>query len=181
MTATITAKLSAALLAAALAVGATAAGAQQAPAAPAAAPAQQEFSKDHLAAAKAAIDASQMFASLDQLLLSVTLQTKATLTKSSPSLGAQIDEVTNKVAIELAAKRPELDHQLQAAWASHFSKAELDELAKFLNSPVGKKWTKELPGVINGSGQAIQAWQKKIADEMMAKSRDELIKRGAKL
>jgi hypothetical protein len=162
------------------AAGLTAASAQQAPAAPAAA-AQQNFPKEHLAAAKAAIDASQMFANLDQLLVGVALQTKSTLIKNSPSLGSQIDEVTNKVAIELAAKRPELDRQLQIAWASHFSKAELEELTKFLSSPIGKKWTKELSGVIAGSGQAIQVWQKQIADEMLTKSREALIKSGAKL
>lgn len=164
------------------ATGLTAAGAQQAPAAPAAQQAKpQEFAKDHLASAKTAIEASRMFANLDQILIGVTLQTKSTLTKSSPSLGSQIDEVTNKVAIELAGKRPELDHQLQIAWASRFTKAELDDLSKFLNSPLGQKWTKELSGVIAGSGQAIQTWQKSIADQMLARSREELIKRGAKL
>ncbi|MBP0651879.1 DUF2059 domain-containing protein, partial [Mycobacterium tuberculosis] len=81
------------------------------------------------------------------------LQTKSTLTKASPSLGPQIDEVTNKVALELAARRPELDRQLQNVWASRFTKPELDELAKFLSSPIGQKWTKELPGVVAGSGQ----------------------------
>lgn len=172
-----TARLAAVAAIVALA-GPTVALAQQAPAAQAK---PQEFAKDHLASAKAAIDASHMFANLDQILIGITLQTKSTLTKASPSLGSQIDEVTNKVAIDLAGKRPELDRQLQIAWASRFTKAELDELTKFLNSPTGQKWTKELSGVIGGSGQAIQAWQKSIADEMLAKSREELIKRGAKL
>jgi hypothetical protein len=164
-----------------LALGLGPAVAQQAPQQPAAPAKPQTFTKDHLASAKAAVDSSHMFDTLDQLLLNVTLQVKSTYIKNNPSLGAMIDEVTNKVALELAAKRPDLDHQIQVAWATHFTKAELDDIAKFLASPTGQKWTKELAGVINGSGQAIQAWQKSISDTMMVRVREELLKRGAKL
>jgi hypothetical protein len=154
-----------------------------APAAGAAAAPQQptEFPKDHLAAAKAAIDATHQLDNLDSLLVGITLQAKATFTKANPSQGAVIDEVTNKVAIDLAARRPELDKQIQTAWASHFTKPELEDLTKFLNSNTGKKWLKELPAVSQQMAQAIQTWQKSINDEMMAKTRDELVKRGVKL
>lgn len=150
-------------------------------AAPAATPAQTEFPKDHMAAAKAAIDATHQLDNLDSLLIGITLQAKATFTKANPSQGALIDEVTNKVALELAARRPELDKQIQVAWASRFTKPELEELAKFLSSATGKKWLKDLPAVNQQTAIAIQTWQRSINDEMMTRSRDELAKRGVKL
>ncbi len=141
----------------------------------------EDYAKDHLASAKTAIEASHVADGLDNILIAVAQQTKSLLSRNNPAHSSAIDEVTNAAAIELAAKRPELDRQVQEIWAARFSKAELDEIAKFYSSPVGQKLSKETNGLVQMSTVAAQVWQQKISQEMLNKVRDEMKKRGVAL
>ena len=115
------------------------------------------------------------------ILIGVAQQTKAMLTRADPAHSSQIDEATNQAALALASRRPELDAQIQQVWAARFNKAELEEIAKFYSSPVGQKLTKETASMVQMSGVAAQVWQQKISQEMLAKTREELKKRGVNL
>ena len=139
----------------------------------------EDYAKEHLAAARAAIEASHVADGLDNILIGVAQQTKNLLARSNPAQSSLIDELTNAAALELAAKRPELDKQIQEIWAARFSKAELDEISKFYTSPVGQKLSKETEGMVKMIGVAAQVWQQKIGQEMLAKVREEGKKRGA--
>jgi hypothetical protein len=141
----------------------------------------EDFAKDHLASARAAIEASHVSDGIDNILIVVAQQTKQLLVRTNPSLSAQIDEVTNAAAIGLAGRRPDLDRQIQEIWAARFSKAELDEIARFYNSETGRKLTKETTGIIQMTGVAAQVWQQKIGQELLAKVREEMKKRGVNL
>ncbi|TBW40903.1 DUF2059 domain-containing protein [Siculibacillus lacustris] len=141
----------------------------------------EDYAKDHIAAARAAIEASHVSDGFDNILIGLTQQTKAMLVRTNPAISAQIDEVTNAAAIELAAKRPELDRQIQEIWAARFTKPELEEITKFYASPVGQKLTKETNGLVQMTGVAAQVWQQKISQELLAKVREEMRKRGFNL
>ncbi|MER2605345.1 MAG: DUF2059 domain-containing protein [Siculibacillus sp.] len=138
----------------------------------------EDYAKDHLAAAKQAIEVSHVGDGLDNILIAVAQQTKTLLARTNPALSSTIDEITNAAALELAAKRPELDKQIQEIWAARFSKAELEEISRFYASPVGQKLSKETGGMVQMSGVAAQVWQQKIGQEMLAKVREEMKKRG---
>ncbi|MEJ1158228.1 DUF2059 domain-containing protein [Prosthecomicrobium sp. N25] len=155
------------------AVLATGALAQQAP--------QPEPSKEHLASARAAIEASRVTEGFDNILLGVAQQTKALFQRSGPSIAQDIEDVTNKVALELAPRRIDLDRQIQIAWASKFTKPELDEIAKFYTSPTGKKLAAETQSMVRAATEAVVEWQQKLSTDMVAKVRDELRKKGHKL
>lgn len=157
-----------------LALLSTGALAQQQPPAP-------EYAKEHLAAARAAIEASKVAEGFDNILLGVAQQTKSLFQRSNPSLIPVIEDVTNKVAIEMAARRVDLDREIQKVWASKFSKAELDEIAKFYNSPVGKKLAGETQNMVAASAQIVVGWQQKLSQDMVAKVREEMKKRGHNL
>jgi hypothetical protein len=137
-----------------------------------------DFTKEHLAAARAAMYASKSTTGIDEILINLTNQTKETLVKRAPAAATQIEEVTNAVALELAARRTELDGQMQEIWAARFSKEELDEITKFFNSPTGTKCTKEIGPMSQMLGIAAQVWQKKLSEEMVTKVRAEMKKRG---
>jgi hypothetical protein len=141
----------------------------------------QDITKEHLASARAAIEASRVADGFDNILVSVALQTKTLFQRSNPALTSQIDEVTNAVALELAARRPELDRDVQTIWAKKFTKAELDEVSKFYNSPTGKKLATETQGIVQQSMQSVAAWQQKISSEMVNRVREEMKKRGYNL
>lgn len=141
----------------------------------------EDYAKDHLASARAAIAAAKVSEGFDEILIGVTAQTKSNLVRRNPAASSQIEQATNAAALELAAKRPELDQQIQEIWAARFSKAELDEITKFYGSPVGQKLTKEMGAMAQMIGIAAQVWQKKIGDEMLVKVRAEMKKRGVDL
>ena len=183
MNRSLAARLAAASLLAVVTTGAMApaALAQTAPAPAAQAPQTVTFTKEHLAAAQAAIAASHVNEGFDNVLIDVALRTKQSLVRSNPSFSAQIEEAVNKVALELAAKRPELDRQVQEIWAVRFTKDELDQITKFYNSPVGQKLNKETPGIVRFTTAAVGVWQNALAQEMLERVRTELVKRGIKM
>jgi hypothetical protein len=138
----------------------------------------EDYAKDHLAAAKAAIEASHVNDGFDNILIGVTQQTKAMLVRTNPAISGQIDEVTNTAAIGLAARRPDLDRQVQEIWAARFSKGELEEITKFYSSPVGQKLSKETNGIVRMTAVAAEVWQQKLGQELLTKVREEMKKRG---
>jgi len=141
----------------------------------------EDYAADHLAAAKAAITASHVADGLDDILIGLTQQTKALLSRTNPAQANLIDELVNSAALELAAKRPELDKQIQEIWAARFTKDELQKIAEFYNSPVGQKLSKETVGMVQMSGVAAQVWQRKIGEELLAKVREAAKAKGVAL
>ena len=141
----------------------------------------EEYAKDHLAAAKAAISAAKVTEGFDEILIGVAAQTKQMLVRRAPAASSQIEEATNAAALELVSRRAELDGQVQEIWAARFTKAELEEIAKFYSSPVGQKFTKEIAPLSQMIAIAAQVWQKKVGEEMLTKVRAEMKKRGVEL
>jgi hypothetical protein len=137
-----------------------------------------DFTKEQLAAARAAIDASHVSDGFDNVLLGVTQQAKANFIRSNPSFSSQIETATNKVAIDLAGERVELDRQIQQIWAAKFTVPELQEITRFYTSPVGQKLSKETAGMVAYSMQAVQIYQQKLSQDMAIKVREELKKQG---
>jgi len=137
-----------------------------------------EYTKEQLAAARAAIEASHVADGLDNVLVAVAQQTKTNLIRTNPSYSSQIEVATNKIAVELASERVDLDHAVQQLWASKFSVQESQDIAKFYNSPVGQKLAKETGGLYNAIGQDLQIYQQKLAQDLYQKTRDELKKQG---
>jgi len=137
-----------------------------------------DFTKEHLAAARAAIDASHVADGFDNVLYGVAQQAKANFIRSNPSFSSQIEAATDKVAVELASERIDLDRQVQQIWAAKFSPAELQEIARFYTSPVGVKLAKETTAMVAASVQSVQAYQQKLSQDMVTKVREELKKQG---
>jgi hypothetical protein len=137
-----------------------------------------DFSKEQLAAARAAIEASHVADGFDNVLLGVAQQAKNNFVRSNPSYSTQIEAATNKVAVQLASERVELDRQIQQIWASKFTIPELQEITKFYTSPVGQKLSKETSAMVGQSMQAVQIYQQKLSEDMATKVREELKKQG---
>jgi hypothetical protein len=140
--------------------------------------AEAPISKEQLAAARAAIEASHVTDGVDNVLLAVAQQAKTNFIRSSPSYSAQIEAAANKAAIELASQRVDIDRQIQQIWAAKFTIDELKAIATFYQSPVGQKLTRETGGLVAESAQALQAYQIKLSQDMVTKTRDELRKQG---
>jgi len=134
--------------------------------------------KEQLAAARAAIEASHVADGFDNVLLGVAQQAKSNFIRSNPSFSSQIEAATNKVAVDLAGERVELDHKIQQIWAAKFTIPELQEITRFYTSPVGQKLSRETSSMVANSMQAVQIYQQKLSEDMATKVREELKKEG---
>ncbi|MDJ0932712.1 DUF2059 domain-containing protein [Breoghania sp.] len=141
---------------------------------------QENFSKEHLAAARAAIEGGNAFRSFDDILPVIADKTRTLFIRTNPSATKVIDEVTNEVALKLANRRPELDHTIMKVWARRFTTEELKEIATFYRSPVGKKFADLGPELTALSIGAAKQWGDVISTEMVTRVREELNKRGYK-
>ncbi len=140
--------------------------------------AAQDYTESHIEAARAAISAAHASEQFDAILPMLADQAKALFQRSNPSLVQEIDEVVNGVALQLASRRPELERELERVWAARFSEDELKEITTFYTSPVGEKFGKMMPLVIQDSVRSAGIWRDAISTELVTKSREELIKRG---
>lgn len=138
----------------------------------------QEFAPTHIAAARAAIDATKSDEQFDQILVALADQARTLFQRSNPSLIAEIDEVVTDVALGLAKRRPELDRELERVWAARFTEEELKEITAFYTSPIGVKLGESLPAVLEDSIRSANIWREALSTELVSKSREALIKRG---
>jgi hypothetical protein len=66
-------------------------------------------------------------------------------------------------------------------YAQQFNEQELKEILAFYASPVGKKMLTQQPQIVDGSMKFAQNWANKLSEEVIAKMRVELKKRGHNL
>lgn len=137
-----------------------------------------DYAPEHLAAARAAIAASNTTAAFDNILPNVAQQTKTLFIRTNPTLIRQLEETVTEVAIDFAKRRPELDREIQRVWASRFSREELEAIATFYNTEVGKKFAKEFQDMIGLSVKSAITWQDQLSTDMVTRVRDEMRKKG---
>lgn len=138
--------------------------------------AQDAVSPSHLAEAKHVAEVTKVLEPFDDILPILAEQTRTAFIQSQPTRAEEIIEVTQGVAIQLAARRSELNQAVYEAWANNFSEEELRELAAFYSTDLGQKLTKTLPVVTQLSVGAAREWQDKISTEMVTMVQEELAK-----
>ncbi len=155
----------AAALAAALAVFAPAAHAQQPSAAA-------------LASAKEFVNLTGATQIFSPLVAGVVEQSKMLYLQQNPNLSKDLNEISAKLKAELNPRLEELNVEMARIYATRFTEAELKEIMTFYGSPTGKKVLIEQPQAAELSLKFAQDWSIKLSDEVVAKMRDELKKRG---
>ena len=122
--------------------------------------------------------ATKMF---DPLLAGVIEYHKSFFLQNNPNLGKDLDVVAQKLVVDLAPRRAEMQQQVARIYAEHFSEQELRDALAFYKTPLGKKLIDEEPKVIDDSMKAADAWSHKFAEEVVAKFRAEMKARGHNL
>ncbi|PRD41539.1 hypothetical protein C5748_20885 [Phyllobacterium phragmitis] len=126
----------------------------------------QDISESHLAAARqaiAAIDATEQF---DTILPRAAQALKAELIQKDPNLEKQITQTVDEKALELTARRGDLETEAARAYANSFSEEELKAISAFYDSPAGKKLISEGPIVTREVLKAANIWQNGIARDL---------------
>lgn len=105
-------------------------------------------------------------------------QGKNTLLAQNPALQKDLDEIAGQLRAEYAPRVNEVLTEVATVYASSFTEQELKDLLAFYKSPLGKKLTAQEPSVLERGMSLGQQWALKFSDEVMARMRVELKKKG---
>jgi uncharacterized protein len=140
--------------------------------------AQQQPSANAIALAKEIITLKGAGELYDPLVGDIVDRAKQTFIKINPMLSKDINDVANKLRAEMSGRSAELFNESARLYAGKFSEQELKDILAFYKSPLGKKVTSEEPAILDASVTIVDAWQRKLGDEMMVKFRAEMKKKG---
>jgi hypothetical protein len=93
--------------------------------------AAQEPSEAHLAAARAAVAASQSTRTLDGILPEIAERAKQQLIANRPDAADKISQIVDQVALSLASRRGDLETEVARGYARIFTEEELKVIGEF--------------------------------------------------
>ena len=147
----------------------------------AAAHAAEQPSATSMATAKKLIAVTDATAVFNPLIAGVVEQAKNMYLQQNPTLGKDLNEIASQIRKNLQPRFSELTDEVAKLYATHFTEKELKEILAFYSSPAGKKLLAQQPIVINSSMKFAQEWANKLSEQVTAKMREELKKKGDKL
>ena len=112
------------------------------------------------------------------LVAGVIEQAKLLFLQQDPSLGKDLNEVAAKLRADLTPRLSELFNEVAKYYATDFTEQELKDILVFYQSPTGKKLLDRQPQIVDHSMKFAQEWANKLSDEVIAKMRDEMKKKG---
>ena len=135
---------------------------------------QTELPPERLALASKLVQVSGVARVFDDVLPTIAEQSKNEFIRANPQMQLGIIAIVDKVAIQMVARRPELDTFLARIWASAFSDEEMQALTDFYSSDAGKKFAARMPAMLAVQTSAAQQWGKSVAEELNTKVQAEL-------
>jgi uncharacterized protein len=115
------------------------------------------------------------------LIAGVVEQARLLYLQQNPGLTKDLTDVANKMRADLQPRFSELVDEMAKMYADAFTDKELKEILAFYQSPTGKKLIGQQPKLVDASMNFAQDWANKLSDEVTAKMREELVKRGHKM
>src|SRR5215469_6763387 len=112
------------------------------------------------------------------LVSGVIERTKSVFLQTNPMLSKDLNEVAAKLHGEYGARSAELVNEVAKLYASRFTEQELKDTLAFYKSPLGRKLIVEEPAILDQSMKTAQTWAENLSQEVIAKMRAEMKKRG---
>jgi hypothetical protein len=138
----------------------------------------QQPSAAAMATAKELVKVTGATDLFNPLIAGVVEQAKLLFLQQDPSLIKDLNEVAAKLRSDLTPRFAEVTDEVARLYASHFTDQELKDIFAFYQSPVGKKLLAQQSQVIDASMKFAQTWANKLSDEVVAKMRAEMKKKG---
>jgi len=89
-----------------------------------------------------------------------------------------LNQVAEQLVKQYQPRTSELVDESARIYASHFTEAELKQILAFYQTPTGRKMITEEPRALDQSMANAGEFGDKLSDEILAKMRDEMKKRG---
>jgi len=126
----------------------------------------QEFSEEHLKAARSAVDALGATDEFDNVLPMAAQQLKAELIQQSPNLVNEINSTVDQKALDLATRRADLEKEVASIYAQAFTIEELKAITTFYSSDAGKQLIAKGPLVSREMLGAAEIWRNGIMRDL---------------
>jgi hypothetical protein len=114
----------------------------------------------------------------EPLVRGVIQKVKSQFMQTNFMYGKDLNEIANNLERDYAPRVNELVDASARIYASYFTEAELREILTFYQSPVGRKVIVEEPKALEASMANAGDWGDKLSDDVIAKMRQEMKKRG---
>jgi hypothetical protein len=114
----------------------------------------------------------------DALIPGVIETVKNNFIPTNPNLIRELNEVAGQLRQEYAAKRPELHTEIARAYARFFTEQELKDILAFYKTPLGAKMIAQEPLAVEETLKRAQNWANGFSEQVMAKFRAEMKKKG---
>jgi hypothetical protein len=134
-----------------------------------------------VATARSIVEAKGALNMFDSVIVGVIEYHKNLLLQSNPTLQKDLDDVTTRLSGEFAPRRAAVQAEIARAYASRFSETELKELLAFYRTSLGKKVITEEAKAIDEATKRVDLWAAKFAEEVLARIRAEMKKKGHNL
>jgi uncharacterized protein len=134
----------------------------------------QEVTEDQVKAARAAIEAISATNGFDNILPNLAERLKTTLIQSSPNYQELITTTVDEKALELAARRADLEHEAATIYAKTFTVDQLNAITAFYTSDAGQKLLKDGPIASREMMKAADIWAAGISRDLNAAATKEL-------
>jgi hypothetical protein len=141
----------------------------------------QQPSSAAMSSAKELISITGATTLFSPLIAGVVEQAKVLFLQQNPALAKDLNEIATKLRSDLQPRFSELTDEVARLYAKNFTEQELKDILAFYKTAAGKKLLSEQPRVVDASMKFAQDWANKLSDQVIAKMRDELKKRGHSL
>ena len=139
---------------------------------------QHQPSPTSLLVAKQLVTVTGATALFNPLIAGVVEQAKNLYLQQNPALAKDLNEIADKMRKDLQPRFAELTNEIAKLYATHFTEQELKDILAFYKSPAGKKMLAQQPAVVEGSMKFAQNWANKLSEQVVAKMREDLKKKG---
>lgn len=128
--------------------------------------------------AKQIVELKGVKAMMDPIPRGVVEKVKNLFMQTNFMWAKDLDEVAIQLHKEFDPRASELVDASARIYASHFTEPELRQILAFYQSPLGQKMIAEEPKTIDESMVNAGKWATNLSDEVMAKMRADMKKRG---
>jgi hypothetical protein len=140
--------------------------------------AAQQPSASALAIAKELVTVKGVDKLWQPLIAGVVEQSRRVLLQANPTFGKDLNEIAAALQTEYAPRKAELMNDVARLYATRFTEQELKDTLAFYKSPLGRKLLVEEPNLVEQSMKDAQTWAEKLSDQVIARFRAEMRKRG---
>ena len=119
--------------------------------------------------------ATNMF---DAIIPGVIEHHKRLLLTTNPTLQRDLDEVGGRLVKEFSPRVTQVQMEVARGYASRFTEQELKDILAFYKTPLGKKLIVEEPKGVDEATRLVDQWANKYAEDVLARIRAEMKKKG---